>query len=141
MKLTGVNIVRATGHYKISKKKLKLAAPVISQALADFFNFSIESNTFPTDWKIAKIFPLFKNGERSDPSNYRPISVLPAIARVFERLVHEQMYAYFIGNKLIEPRQSGFRSLHSTVTAVLDMTNHWCFNIDRGWLAVSYYSI
>ena len=108
---------------KISNKLLRLAAPEISQALVNFFNFSMESNTFTNDWKIAKIFPLFKNGERSDPSNDRPISVLLTISRVFKRLVYEQMYAYFIGNKLIEPHQSGFRSLHSTVTAYLDMTD------------------
>ena len=48
MKLTGVNIAKATGPDKISNKLLKLAVPVISQALVDFFNFSIESNTFPT---------------------------------------------------------------------------------------------
>ena len=93
---SGVNIAKATGHHKIPNQLLKLAAPVISQALADFFNFSMESTTFPTDWNFAKIFPLFKNGERSDPSNYRPISVLPTIARVFERLVYKQMYSYFI---------------------------------------------
>ena len=121
MKLTGVNIAKATGHNKISNKLLKLAAPVIYQALVDFFNLSIKLNTFPTDWKIVKIFPLFKNGECSNPCNYRPTSVLPTIA---------QIYAYFI-----EPRQSGLRSLYSTVTALLDMTNHWCFNTHRGMVS------
>ena len=76
--------------------------------------------------------PLFKSGERYDPNNFRPISVLPTIARVFERSVYEQMYAYFTENNLIQPRQSGFRSLHSTVTALLHMTNQWCLNIDKG---------
>ena len=74
----------------------------------------------------------FKSGERNDPNNFRPISVLSSIARVFERLVYEQMYTYFTENNLIQPRQSGFRSLHSTVIALLYMTNQWCLNIDRG---------
>ena len=77
----------------------------------------------------------FKSGERNDPNNFRPISVLPTIARVFERLVYEQMYTYFTENNLIQPRQSGFRSLHSTVTALLDMTNQWCLNIDKGMVS------
>ena len=63
----------------------------------------------------------------------RPISVLPTIARLFEKLVYQQMYTYFIDNKLLNTLQSGFRSLHSTVTALLDQTNHWCLIlIDRG---------
>ena len=64
--------------------------------------------------------------------SYRPISVLPSIARVFERILFEQIYRHLSNNKLLYSRQSGFRSLHSTVSALLDMTNDWCFNIDRG---------
>ena len=134
-KLKEVNIAKATGHDKISNKILKIAAPAIFKSLTDFFNFSIVTNIFPIDWKIAKVSPLYKSGKRNDPNNYRPISVLSTIARVFERLIFEQMYTYFTDNKLIEPRQSGFRSLHSTVTALLDMTNQWCFNIDRGMVS------
>ena len=131
-KLQEVNVAKATGHDSIPDKILKIAAPVISKSLADLFNLSITTNTFPDDWKVAKVFPLFKSGERNDPNNFRPISVLPTIARAFERLVYEQMYTYFTENNLIQPRQSGFRSLHSIVTALLDMTNQWCLNIDRG---------
>ena len=75
---------------------------------------------------------MFKAGERNDPNNYRPISVLSTISRVFEKLVYEQIYNYLIKNNILDTRQSGFRSLHSTVTALLDLTNQWCFNIDRG---------
>ena len=126
-KLQEVNVAKATGHDNIPYKILKIAAPVISLSLADLFNLSITINTFPDEWKVANVFPLFKSGERNDPNNFRPISVL--------RLVCEQMYAYFAENNLIQPRQSGFRSLHSTVTALLDMTNQWCLNIDKGMVS------
>ena len=111
---------------------MKLAAPVIYKSLTDLFNFSIASGEFPSDWKVAKVCPLFKSGEKCDANNYRPISVLPSIARVFERILFEQIYRHLSNNKLLYSRQSGFRSLHSTVSALLDMTNDWCFNIDRG---------
>ena len=116
-KLQEVNVAKATGHDNIPNKILKIAAPVISESLANLFNLSITTNTFPDhSWKVAKVFPLFKSGERNDSSNFRPISVLPTV----ERLVYEQTYTYLTENNLIHPRQSGFRSLHSTVTALLD---------------------
>lgn len=70
-----------------------MAAPVISKSLADLFNLSIAANTFPDDWKVAKVIPPFKSGERNDPNKKkkRPISVLPTFLKVFERLVYEQM--------------------------------------------------
>jgi len=74
---------------------------------------------------------LFKAGKQSDANNYRPISVIPAVARVFERLIYEQLYSSLTSYKLINPRQSGFRSSHSTTTALLDLIEEWYFNIYR----------
>ena len=96
---------------------------------------SIKLNVFPCDWKVARVSPIFKAGERNDTNNYRPISVLWTVPRIFERLIYEQFYSYLNRHNLLNQRQSGFRSLHSTVTAVLDLTNQWCFNIDRGMIS------
>ena len=94
-------------------------APFIHKKLTDLFNLSIVS-------------PISKTGERNEPNNYRPISVLPTIAQLFERLIFKQVYSYFSDNKLIYSHQSGFRAQHSTTTALLDLLNQWCFNIDSG---------
>ena len=130
--LLKVDIASATGLDQISNKVLRLAAPIIYRQLTDLFNLSVRSGVFPVDWKLAKVSPIYKTGERIDPNNYRPISVLSTIARIFEKVIYKQFYDYLSRKNILDPRQSGFRSLHSTVTALLDLTNQWCFNIDRG---------
>ena len=107
-------------------------------ALSIIFNLSLETNSFPNDWKTATVTPVFKTGDRCDPNNYRPISVISAIARIFEKLVFEQLENYLTKNKLLNYRQSGFRSTFSTETALLDLTNEWCFNIDCKLVKESY---
>ena len=87
---------------------------------------------FPDDWKCARVTPLFKQGERSDLNNYQPISVIPVIAKVFERIMYDQLYSFLTKEDVISKQQPGFRSLHSTVTALLEATDSWAFNIDRG---------
>ena len=99
--------------------------------MTSLFNLSIETNIFPHDLGIAKVSPLFKSGDHSDKDNYRPISVIPTVARIFERIIYDQLYTYLIENELLNPQQSGFRSLHSTVTALLDLINECWYNIDR----------
>ena len=84
------------------------------------------------EWKCAKVIPLFKEGNHSELNNYRPISIVPIVAMVFERIIYDQVYGYLTENNLISSQQSGFRSLHSTVTALLEATNNWAFNIDKG---------
>ena len=84
------------------------------------------------DWKLAKVSPIYKTRERIDPNKYRPIPVLSTIARIFEKVIYEQLYDYLSRKNISDPRQSEFRSLHSTVTALLDLINQWCFNIERG---------
>ena len=129
--LLAADSAKATGYDKIPNKLLKIAAPHICQSLTSLFNLSIETNIFPHEFGIANVSPLFKTGDHTDKDNYRPISVIPTVARIFERIIYEQLYTYLIENELINPQQSGFRSLHSTVTALLDLTNEWCYNIDR----------
>ena len=89
------------------------------------------SGIFPDDWKCARVTPLFKQGEASDLNNCRRISVIFVLAKVFERIVYDQLYN-FLSNEDFSTHQSGFRSLHSTVTALLEATDNWTFNIDCG---------
>ena len=77
--LSGLSSNKATGIDKISSKIIKIAAPVISDSLTQIFNQSIAQFFFSDEWKIARVVPLFKSGQRNLPENYRPISVLPVM--------------------------------------------------------------
>ena len=77
-----LDVTKAAGLDQISNKVLKLAAPVIYKQLTELLNLSLKSREYPHDWKLAKVSPVFKAGERNDPNNYRPISVLLTISRV-----------------------------------------------------------
>jgi len=66
--------------------------------------------------------------------NYQPISVISLVAKLFARIVYNQLYNFLISEEIMSKQQSGFRSLHSTVTALLEATDSWAFNIDRGYV-------
>ena len=73
-----------------------------------------------------------KKGSRSVLDNYRPISILPVISKIFENILYEQLYEYFTTTNLLSEQQFGFRRFHSTSTALLDCTDEWYVNMDRG---------
>ena len=73
----------------------------------------LEKGEFSALWKTARDIPIFKQGDNSARENYRPISVLPVVSRVFERLVYNQLYQHLDANDLLALSQSGFRTLHS----------------------------
>ena len=123
---------KSTGLDNLPSRMLKIAAGVLAPSLAFLFNQSISSGTVPTEWKLARVTPIFKKGKRQDVNNYRPISIIPAVAKVFERIIYDQFFKYLYDNDLLVNRQSGFRSLHSTLTSLLEASNSWSVNIDNG---------
>ena len=132
--LNTLKISKACGHDKIPPKLLRDSAIIIAPILSPVFNQSINTGILPKDLKTAVISPLYKSGSKTECSNYRPISVLSAVAKIFEKLVSMQLYEYLENNAILTSQQFGFRKKFSTETAMLDVTNKWLINMDRGYL-------
>ena len=129
--LSGLSAKKATGVDKISSKIIKIASPSISDSLTHIFNQSITLSLFPDEWKTARVIPIYKSGKRNVAGNYRPISVLPAISKIMEKILYDQLYDYLLNFKLLSDSQFGFQKFHSTATALLECTNDWYINLDR----------
>ena len=95
---------------------------VINEKLNHLVNESLKSGTFPQVLKAARVVPIYKSGKKSIRENYRPISVLSVLSKIFERVVHERLYNFMDKNKLLYPRQFGFRSKLSPIHALSDIT-------------------
>ena len=91
--------------------------------MVNIFNLSLQSGIFPHDWKLARITLIYKYGLKTDCGNYRPISVISIIAKVFEKVVCNQLRSFMKENIIIIDEQSGLRQYHSTETTLLDSTN------------------
>ena len=98
---------------------LKIGISVLAPSLVQLFNLSLSLVRFPDSWKMVRVAPIFKDEATDDKSNYRPISVLPVISRLFEKLIFDQLYDYLNRNQLIFLLQSAFRKLHSVLTCLL----------------------
>ena len=129
-----VKTAKSFGTDNISSYFLKLALPFIGNSLAVLFNTAIETGQFPDSSKVARVTPIFKDGEKTNKSNYRPISVLPVISRLFEKLVTDQLYKHMNENGQFSNDQSGFLRLCSTVTCLLKNTDDWYNGLDLGKL-------
>ena len=130
--LRKLNVSKSSGIDSLGPRILKLAAPVIAKPIAHLINKSIEEGIFPNDLKIAKITPIFKKGERSDPGNYRPISILPTLSKIIEKHIASQLRTFLQNFDLLQKEQSGFREHHSCQTALTKLTDMWLKDIDNG---------
>ena len=130
-----IKVKKSFGNDNISGYFLKIAFPYVSRILMlifIIFNTSIETSTFPVSWKIARVTPIYKEDEKSEKFNYRPISVLPVLSRLFEKLIYDQLYQYLERGGFLTSDQSGFRALHSSTTCLLKCTDDWYSGMDEG---------
>ena len=135
----GLKNSKSPGPDNIPTKLLKDAIEYICQPLAMIFNASLETGIFPDIWKLARVTPIYKSGQTSNLSNYRPISVLSVLSRLLEKLVHDQLYDFCKTNDSLSKNQFAFRKLHSTITSMLNITETWYKNIDERKLNVSVF--
>ena len=97
--------------------------PILAPPLSQLFKLPLCLDLFPVCWKIARVAQVFKDGPADERSNYRPISVLPVVSRLFEKLIYDQLYHYLDSNELIFGKQSAYRQLHSVLSCLLKCTN------------------
>ena len=113
-----------SGNDEISNKLLTAIGNELSKPLTIIINQCLLTGIFPDLLKIAKVKPLFKRGDTAQLNNYRQISLLPTISKVFERVIYSQLYAYFNDNNLMSEQQYGFRAQHSTELASVKLVDH-----------------
>ena len=99
----------------------------------------LNTGIYPDELKIAKIKPIFKKGDNKDFTNYRPISLLPSISKIFERVIYNQLYSYFNDNKLFFTSQYGFRKEHSTELACIEIVDRIIQKLDKNEIPINIY--
>jgi len=102
----------------------KSCAEVLSETIVRLFNISVSSGIFPLCLKLARVVPIYKAGGTSSPGNYRPISTLSVLSKIFEMLMYRQLVAFLISNSILSTCQFGFRKNCSTSDAVLEFVDY-----------------
>ena len=121
----------SSGKDEISNKLLKSIKDEIAKPLTIIINQSLKTGVFPDALKIAKVKPLYKKGDNFCLNNYRPISLLPTISKIFERVMFTQLYSYLNANNLLSEQQYGFRSQHSTELACVKLVDYITTEMDN----------
>ena len=129
--LGNLKLGKATGCDTISHNMLKATRDSVSKPLSILFNLSLNSATFPNIWKKAIVLPLYKKGDKHEVSNYRPVSLLSCVGKIFERVVFKYMYNYTVEHNLIYQYQSGFLPNHSTVYQLIEMYDSICKSLEQ----------
>ena len=123
------------GLYSCPTRILKSASKIISSPLCKLINKSIEIGAYPSKLKHAKVVPVYKGEDKTDPNNYRPISLLSVFNRIFEKTMYRRKMAYLEINGILCDSQYGFREKHSTEHALIDIVNQIQSHFDKGMLS------
>ena len=129
--ITNLPIKNSCGFDGLSTTILKYIKGFIIKPLTLIINQIVDTGVFPANLKIAKIIPIFKKDDRTAFNNYRPISLLPIISKVVEKVISDQLNEFFVKHKLLFDHHYGFRSGHSTEHDALELTDRIITNIDN----------
>ena len=136
-----INLKRKSsyGHDEISSNVIFYSIDSIRKPLFHVLNLSLQNSIFPEELKIAKVNPIFKKGDKSNTSNYRPISLLTSFSKIFERVIYNRLYSYLIANNILYKKQFGFQNNTSTEHAILDFTHSIFSNFDKNYFTLGIF--
>ena len=122
---------KSTGPDGISPQLLKIAGDAIVPSLTRLINLSLYTSTVPKSWKRANVTPVHKKGDKDHVNNYRPISLLPTVSKILEKIVFKHVYNHLLDNNILSEHQSGFRPGDSTVNQLAYMYHQFCDALDK----------
>ena len=128
--IKNLNPNKAHGFDGISIKMIQLCGDSIVSPLCKIFRTAIETGIFPDQWKKGNIIPVHKKESEQLIKNYRPISLLPIFAKIFEKVIYKTMFEYFQNNNFLSVHQSGFRSGDSCVSQLISITHELYKSMD-----------
>ena len=128
--ISNLQLRKACGFDHISNRILKATSSIIVPFLTRLLNSCIKHSIFPNVFKIAKVIPLYKGGDKQNLNSYRPISLLPVLGKLLEKIIFSRTVSFFDKFNLLSPHQFGFRAKFSTEYAVLDIYDRLLKNMD-----------
>lgn len=128
-KLKNLKINKSAGVDNIPPKLLKLVATELSPSLTAIINMGLKTSTFPEDLKKAQVTPIYKKNDALAKSNYRPVSILPSLSKIYEGIIADQLNSYF--NPIFSPHLGAFRKGYSCQSALLTMIEEWRDALDK----------
>ena len=130
--LSHLDVRKSVGPDGLSARFLKEAAEQIVSPLTKIYNKSLVSGVVPQDWKCSNVTPVHKGGPCNDPGNFRPISVVPIVAKILEKVVSNQLHSFLERNELLSPYQGAYRRGKSTEQILLVASDAIAQALDSG---------
>ena len=127
-----IQIYKSSSVPHLSTKLLKDAFCILTHQLTFILNKIFTTAMIPNSWKSAKVTPLYKGGDRTNVSNYRPISVLPLPGKIMEKIIHDRLSSFLERNEILTPYQDGFRKSRSTIDTIAGFTDDIASHVNQG---------
>ena len=130
--LRRMSLSKACGEDGVTIGMLRMTWPVIAPHVLEVVNASLVSGVLPREWKRATVVPIHKTGSTLEPNNYRPVSILPVVAKLAESIVSSQLLEYLLSHSILTDAQHGFRPGRFTESAMLDAVGYLMDSVDKG---------
>ena len=130
-KLKNLDINKAQGPDKVPAKVLKELSEELALPLTILYNKSLETGSLPSEWKTAEVTAIFKKGTKTDPSNYRPVSLTCIVCKILEQFIRDAIVNHMTDFKLYSDCQHGFRSGRSCMTQLVEVMDDFTKFIEQ----------